>query len=304
VSQSPDTPGVTGQPEPGYEAPAQPASPEGYGTPAPGYGQAQQDYGTSAQSYATPGQAYGQAQQDYGTPAQSYGTPGQAYGQAPQGHGQPQQGYGPQAYPGCPPAGYGQPYPAYGQGMARNDPALAEWWRRLLARVIDGLVLAVIFAPLWVPPWRAFFASMHSIADRYPAGTQLSSIPAAKSAIATAEGHLAGKLYLVAIGFYLVAFLYDWLQHWAFGQTLGKRALGTKVVRADGQSTVRGGAASGRAAIYALTPIVPLIGWLFDLVNELWLTWDPRRQCLHDKAANTVVVKTNYPGSQPQAGSW
>ena len=248
MSQSPDTPGVTGQPEPGYEAPAQPASPEGYGTPAPGYGQAQQDYGTSAQSYATPGQAYGQAQQDYGTPAQSYGTPGQAYGQAPQGHGQPQQGYGPQAYPGYPPAGYGQPYPAYGQGMARNDPALAEWWRRLLARVIDGLVLAVIFAPLWVPPWRAFFASMHSIADRYPAGTQLSSIPAAKSAIATAEGHLAGKLYLVAIGFYLVAFLYDWLQHWAFGQTLGKRALGTKVVRADGQSTVRGGAAKHIAA--------------------------------------------------------
>ena len=37
----------------------------------------------------------------------------------------------------------------------------------------------------------------------------------------------------------------------------------------------------------------PHLEWagLFALINESWLLWDPRRQCLHDKAAGTVVVK-------------
>jgi uncharacterized RDD family membrane protein YckC len=44
------------------------------------------------------------------------------------------------------------------------------------------------------------------------------------------------------------------------------------------------------------------VGGLFALINESWLLWDPRRQCLHDKAAGTVVVKKNAPapdGPQP-----
>ncbi|MFK4273751.1 RDD family protein, partial [Streptomyces milbemycinicus] len=46
-----------------------------------------------------------------------------------------------------------------------------------------------------------------------------------------------------------------------------------------------------RAAVYALPEIVPCCGFLFWLINVLWCTWDrPYRQCLHDKAAKTVVV--------------
>jgi hypothetical protein len=48
----------------------------------------------------------------------------------------------------------------------------------------------------------------------------------------------------------------------------------------------------------------------------LWLLWDRQRQCLHDKAARTVVVKTRgytpaygqpgygQPGSHGQPGSY
>ncbi len=265
-----------------------PDSPAGSGPPAAGHGQSAT--GGQTLPYGAPGDAPpGQdvpAGQGYGTP------PGQGYGTPP---GQ---------YPAYQPSGYGQPYPGYASQVPGRDPALAEWWRRLLARVIDGFILAVLFSPLWIPPWRTFFRTVRSIANQYPAGTQLSTVPAAKNAIATAEGHLAGKLFVVALGFYLVAFLYDWVQHWLWGQTIGKRALGTVVVKADGRPRVGSGAASGRAAIYALSPIVPAVGWIFDLVNELWLTWDPRRQCLHDKAANTVVIKKSYQGSPPQAGNW
>jgi uncharacterized RDD family membrane protein YckC len=184
----------------------------------------------------------------------------------------------------------------------RKNPALAEWWRRLLARLIDGFILGVIFSPLWIPPWRAFFTTVSNLDIQY--GTEIGTNPAARSAIATAESHLIGKLVVIFIGFYLVAFLYDWIQHWQWGQTIGKRVLGTRVVRDDGNPNVGGGAACGRAAIYAFAPLIPLVGSLFELLNELWLTWDPRRQCLHDKAAHTVVVKKDYQGPQPRSGSW
>ena len=31
---------------------------------------------------------------------------------------------------------------------------------------------------------------------------------------------------------------------------------------------------------------------LFGLLDYLWAFWDPNRQCLHDKFADTVVVNT------------
>ena len=49
--------------------------------------------------------------------------------------------------------------------------------------------------------------------------------------------------------------------------------------------------------MYALIPVIPLIGTLFSLLNGLWLTWDRRRQALHDKAARTIVVKTSVPAA-------
>ena len=68
---------------------------------------------------APPGQAYG-AYQAY--PGSSYGTPSD----------------------GTP----GQPAPSYGTGgRLAKDPALAEWWQRLLARLVDDLILVVLTNP-------------------------------------------------------------------------------------------------------------------------------------------------------------
>ena len=299
----------------GYTQPGQP----GYG----GYGQAssgasgQQPYSPSGQQPYSPSgqQPYSSSgQQPYNSsgqqPYSSSGQPGYGgYGQQPYAAPDPQSGgYGApsgQAYPSYPQqSGYGQRYPTYGAQATAKDPALAEWWRRLLARVIDGAILAIVFSPLWIPPWHAFFHTFRLISNSYPAGTQIMNVPAAKNAIVHAEGTLIGGLFVVLLLFYLAAFLYDWVQHAAWGQTLGKRAVGTIVVTADGHGKVRTGAAAGRAAIYALTPLVPFVGGLFDLLNELWLLWDGRRQCLHDKAAHTVVIKKDYQGPPMRAGGW
>jgi len=298
VNQPQDSAPDPGQPpEPAAGQPGASFGPAGQTQPQAGYGQSQASYGQT-QPYGTP------ANQGYPSfPEPGYGTPG---GQPYQGYGQAQP-YGTpasQAYPGYPQPGYGQPYQPYGYQMPGKDPALAEWWRRLLARVIDGLILGVIFSPLWISPWATFIHQMVTITNRYPRGTQLGTIPAAQNSISNAESHLVGKLVVIGLLFYLVAFLYDWIQHWVWGQTIGKRALGTKVVKDDGNPVVGPGPAAGRAAIYAVVPLVPFAGGLFALVNELWLTWDPRSQCLHDKAAHTVVIKKNYQLSRPQAGSW
>jgi uncharacterized RDD family membrane protein YckC len=115
---------------------------------------------------------------------------------------------------------------------------------------------------------------------------------------------MAGTFLLLGFAAAAISFGYDWLQHGMWGQTIGKRVMGTKVVTADTRSSISGQAACGRAAVYALVPAVPSVGGLFALINESWLLWDPRRQCLHDKAAGTVVVRKSmlaHGGPQPNS---
>jgi uncharacterized RDD family membrane protein YckC len=296
---------------PGYGAPGGRAYPPPSGQPDPGYGAP----GSQAPGGQTPG---GQAYPGYGAPG-SQAPGGEAPGgEAPGGQapgGQAYPGYsapGSQAYPGYgapgqgyptypPQPGYGQ-YPGYGYYRGK-DPALADWWQRLLARIIDWVILGIVFSPLWYPPVHTLLQQVRKITNRYPGA--LSNSRPAQNAIIHAETHFFGRIVLVFLAFYLVTFVYDWVQHAVWGQTIGKRALGTMVVAADGHAKITNGSACGRAAVYALPGLVPFVGGLFALLNELWLTWDPRRQCLHDKAAHTVVIKKNYQGATPtQAGGW
>ena len=201
------------------------------------------------------------------------GQPGQPPGY---GQGQPP-GYG-QQY-GAPPAGWEgmQGYPSqaqpHGYGSAAGDPTLAEWWQRLLARILDSLVLGVVLVPL--------------------------------SLLTAGNGPtLLGQNVVVMIVGAILLFVYDTVQHATWGQTIGKRALGTKVVAISDRGPITSGAAASRAAVYGLVPnLIPCLGTLFALLNALWLFWDPNRQCLHDKAAGTIVVKTGVSGPyQPYQG--
>lgn len=101
-----------------------------------------------------------------------------------------------------------------------------------------------------------------------------------------------GKQVLVGMLTFVLYFAYEGAMTAARGQTLGKMALRIRAARlSDG--AVPGPAGWRRAAVYALPGVLSavLIGPLFWLLNSLWCTWDkPYRQCLHDKAAKTVVV--------------
>jgi uncharacterized RDD family membrane protein YckC len=70
------------------------------------------------------------------------------------------------------------------------------------------------------------------------------------------------------------------------GQTLGKMALGIKVVDADNGGFIGIPRGIGRYFARILSAIVLGLGYL-------WMLWDPRKQCWHDKLVRSVVIRTS-----------
>ena len=67
------------------------------------------------------------------------------------------------------PQPHGIPYPPYAASLpAGPEPDLAEWWRRLLGRLIDILVLTVLAAPIALAVLSHSFSQYQRIIDRYP----------------------------------------------------------------------------------------------------------------------------------------
>jgi uncharacterized RDD family membrane protein YckC len=229
--------------------------------PQPGYGsQPQPGYGS--QPEPQPGYGQPQPQPGYGQPQP--GPPQPGYGtQTPPGYGGQQQ----PGYPTAPMQQYPsyQAYPGGANNLVGGDPTLAEWWRRLLGWLIDSVVLGVIYFIL--------------------------------KAIISPKGLGGAVLLLVILA--VISFLYYGVQHSLWGQTVGKRALSTIVVTADSRSKITTQAALVRTAIWSLPPIVYGLGSLFEALNALWLTWDSKNQALHDKAAKTLVVKTDSLAGNP-----
>ncbi|WP_171166267.1 RDD family protein [Streptomyces sp. I05A-00742] len=164
-----------------------------------------------------------------------------------------------------PPGGPGNPY---GDGRGAADPLagmppLASRFKRLIARVIDFLI---VFVPVSLI-YSAFVWGHWDPAEDNAKNTGLS--------------------VLVAI----VYFIYEGLMLTARGQTVGKMVLQIRVAVLENGAVPQNGPGWIRAAVYCLPWIVPCCGPIFWLINVLWCTWDkPYQQCIHDKAAKTVVV--------------
>jgi uncharacterized RDD family membrane protein YckC len=164
-----------------------------------------------------------------------------------------------------PPAPTPAPPPAAGAALVLADPA-----RRLAARFVDGILTFFIMLAGGLTVTAVFLAVYRGDMDR--AGPEY-GVP----------------MMIVLLG---TPFLYEWYQLVRCGATIGKRLAGIKVVRAADGGPVPKGRAALRAlcyspGIYHAPFYVPLLGQL----NLLWLLWDkPLRQCLHDKAAKTMVV--------------
>lgn len=188
-----------------------------------------------------------------------------------------QQPYQPPSYE--PPPGGGSPYdqpppPGYGGGpyaggdpyggAAEPDPLagmppLANRGRRLVARIVDGLIIGIPVFGVTTAIWGVDATIGESFA----------------------QGVIYAVIYLAYQVFMLPR----------YGQSLGKKLLKVRVgMLADGANPSNA-AALRRESVYALVPIIPCCGEIFWIIEVLWCTWDkPFRQCLHDKAGQSVVV--------------
>lgn len=90
------------------------------------------------------------------------------------------------------------------------------------------------------------------------------------------------------------------------GQTLGKQAVGIRVVREDAAPIEAGTALLREAVGKGVLGVVPL----FTLVDFLFPLGDARRQAIHDKMATTFVVRADAvpdldaPPAPPETGGF
>ncbi|WP_369216220.1 RDD family protein [Streptomyces flavofungini] len=234
-------------------------------------------------SYGDPNNPYGQqppqGQPGYGQPPQ--GQPGYGYPQqAPQGV-PPQQGYGyPQQQPASPYGAYPQ-QPGGGYGYQGGGPTVASMGRRFGARVIDGLAFGIIYGILLAI---GIAGAVGAASDCDPGSVNYDScMNDAGSDIASSMGAAIGV-------FAVIGLLYEWLMTALVGGTLGKLAVGIRVINAETGQKPGFGSAFVRYIIPIVGSLACGIGSLLVYLSPFW-DKSGRQQGWHDKAAKTMVVQ-------------
>ena len=144
-----------------------------------------------------------------------------------------------------------------------DEQQLASWGRRLAALLVDVTVLVVAI-------------SVALLAAGMPADEL-------RDRVENGETLLIIVLFLIPEAIY-----YTWMVG-SRSQTVGKMALGIKIVDAESRAPIGYLRAFRRwvstAALRALFTIP-------TIVDHLWPLRDPKNQALHDKFARSVVVRT------------
>ena len=101
---------------------------------------------------------------------------------------------------------------------------------------------------------------------------------------------MTGKDWLILGSFVLPVIAYLVLMVGKFGATLGKMALGLKVVREDLKEVSYGTAVIREFLVKTLLYFILFFLLFTSLLGYLWAIWDKRKQAWHDKIAKTLVI--------------
>lgn len=239
---------------------------------------------------AVGGPQYGSQQygnQQYGQPYQQQPYGNQQYGN--QQYGQPYQPYQHQ------PAGYGQ---TGGRMVHRtaDGVAIASWWMRVLAAIIDNLLVAVVATMATFPIWQGSIDIFTQWWRESMAAAQAGNpMPPQPTLFSMQQNLLIGAVSAAIHLAYLTLFV-------RFrSASVGKLVTGLRVVPVDQGRLAfeRGphigwGAALARAAVWVI-PLATSLLWVVHLLDIFWPLRGPKRQALHDLAARTQVVRLNQP---------
>ena len=177
-----------------------------------------------------------------------------------------------------PPGSYAAP-PGYGYpGVA---VAKAGFWSRFAAYLIDGIIVGLFGIPARIALETGSTKIEECSIDRsgnidlsgevnglceVPTGTTWAIF-----AVLALIGMVAGIVYYAKL-------------EGDSGQTLGKRALGIRVVDARTGGSIGVGRGVGRYFARFISFLVCLLGYL-------WMLWDPEKQTWHDKMTTSYVIK-------------
>jgi len=126
----------------------------------------------------------------------------------------------------------------------------AGFWRRFAGAFVDGVLIAIV-----------------------------------NVAVSAGGGRAAGYTVGLVVGITY----FGYLEGSNSGQTLGKRALGIRVIDANSGGPI----GFGRGVIRYFARILSAIPFL---LGYFWMLWDGNKQCWHDKIASDVVVPVSaYP---------
>ncbi|SCF97159.1 RDD family protein [Streptomyces sp. Ncost-T10-10d] len=204
--------------------------------------------------------------------------------QGPQGPQGPPSGSPYDSAPPPPPPPYDSgPYggggPYGGVDPLAGMPPLGEPGKRILARLIDFLIISI---PLYLIslPW----GGAVEMRDNTSSNSNFSDV--------FSQTYSAHQLLWSLIG--LVVYVgYDTYFTHKDGRTIGKRLLKLRVAMLNDGRVPDTSASFLRAVVLWLPALLccPCLWWLINIV--LMFTDKPYRQGLHDKAAKTVVVQTD-----------
>ncbi len=95
----------------------------------------------------------------------------------------------------------------------------------------------------------------------------------------------------IVLGLFLFGAIYTIVPTALWGQTLGKIAVGSRVVAVDDGSLPGWRRSALRWALPGVVGRLPYIGLWVGLAVMASLVFDPRRRGLHDRLAGTIVVR-------------
>ena len=153
-----------------------------------------------------------------------------------------------------------------------GDVVMAGLWRRFAASVVDGLVTGVLSYALLIPLMLAFGMSLSSLAENELAG---------------AGASVTFLILNYAISFGVPMLYFAWMHSSGTQASLGKMAVGAKVVRTNGEP-IGFGRALLRYLAYLL--FVLFTCGLGVLISGLMVAFTERKQALHDMLCDTLVV--------------
>ena len=148
-----------------------------------------------------------------------------------------------------------------------SDRDLASFPRRLAAVLVDGILIGIVNSIIG-------FALGFALGIATPTDTFTTTT--------TPESAFNPLTYAINM---LISWIYYVSMTGKLGQTLGKMALGIKVVKKDSNELPGFSTAILREVVGKLLSLAVFV------LGYLWMLWDKDKQTWHDKIAGTVVVK-------------